>query len=241
MKTLVISDCHNRWRTLEAIIDRRDTEVDKIVFLGDILDNFGETKEDVIKTLEYFKELIVWKKFTWCLGNHENFYVYPRNDYMRCSGNTHEKGELFRKILGNDLYSFELYHWDEYFLYSHAGISSYLLPPQGWSPEWMEERCQKALTNALASIYDPLISAGISRGGREVVGGINWLDWEEFTAIDGLNQVCGHTPSREVRRILGQESVNYCLDTHSKHYGIIEGGQMIVYKSHNHERDIILG
>lgn len=241
MKTLVVSDCHNRWQTLENIINCRHAEVDKIVFLGDILDDFKETKEDLIKTLEYFKELITWEKFIWCLGNHENFYVYPRNDSMRCSGNTHEKGELFRRILGDDIHSFKLYHWDEYFLYSHAGISPYLLPSQGWSPEWMKERCQRALMNASANIYDPLLSAGMSRGGREYVGGINWLDWMEFTAIDGLNQVCGHTPSKEVRCILGQESVNYCLDTHSKHYGIIEDGKMVIYQSHNHKEGAVGG
>lgn len=70
-----------------------------------------------------------------------------------------------------------------------------------------------------------LLSPGWARGGGQVYGGINWLDWEnEFVPIPGINQLVGHTPSHEPRAksTRSSGSSNICLDTHLKHYALYD-------------------
>jgi hypothetical protein len=235
MKTLVFPDVHNRWRTVQDILDRRSDEVDRIISLGDLIDNFAESKNDVVKTIELLRELLTWPKFKWIGANHDMWYIYNHNRDLRCSGNTQEKADLFKQILGDMRFNYHFYHWDEYFLYSHAGLNPYHLPPEGFSPEWLERRVAKARGNAEGCIYDPLLYAGYSRGGNQVVGGITWQDWnDDFVPIEGVNQVTGHTRGELPRRILAQESVNWCLDTNSRHYAIVEDGRITIYNTKDH-------
>lgn len=95
----------------------------------------------------------------------------------------------------------------------------------------------------------PLFEAGWTRGGPQQHGGILWADWQEFGPIKGINQIVGHTPHNvpEVKVQLGDgvvkylnaydwswsrdqllaktiTSLNFALDTHTKHYAIIEDG-----------------
>ena len=62
-------------------------------------------------------------------------------------------------------------------------------------PNVLAARANGLISKLAADCYEPLLACGAGRGGRELVGGITWLDWWcEFTPVPGLNQIVGHTP-----------------------------------------------
>jgi hypothetical protein len=86
-----------------------------------------------------------------------------------------------------------------------------------------------------------------------LVGGVTWLDWSrEFLPVAGWHQIVGHSPSRSVRAAFtseastghwefrhepvaaevsdrtGYHSMNWCLDTHLKCVGIVEGNTFAI-------------
>jgi hypothetical protein len=73
-----------------------------------------------------------------------------------------------------------------------------------------------------------LVAAGRSRGGSAVYGGVDWLDWDEFKPVPGLNQIVGHTPGGDIRTKHLADSENYCLDTNLNHVILIEDGKVRV-------------
>lgn len=116
----------------------------------------------------------------------------------------------------------------------------------------LELESEVALTEAVNGGYPKLLAAGWDRGGREKHGGVVWGDASSFLPIPNVYQVCGHTPLRKPDRIwitkkapmsIQREtydqpvdmtdalSCNWFLDTHLKHYAVIEDGQITVYQS----------
>lgn len=74
MRTLVIGDVHGGYRALVQVLERAsfDREKDRLVFLGDLVDGWPETKEVfeyVIPLLEESSHHIV------LLGNHDEWYL----------------------------------------------------------------------------------------------------------------------------------------------------------------------
>ncbi len=111
-------------------------------------------------------------------------------------------------------------------LISHAGVSNDLyrtFSKRKTTDElfgWVND-AENALTAGLAH---PAFLAGRDRGGPQAVGGILWCDWESFRPIPGIRQVVGHTPGSDVRFKKG----SVCLDTHLRHYGLLEDGDLVV-------------
>jgi hypothetical protein len=121
----------------------------------------------------------------------------------------------------------------------------------------MQERID--ISRNMISVNRPaeLFMAGWDRGGSVRHGGITWGDWSSFGPVKGINQIVGHTPhfipeiltqsdKGSVKRYLVHQfvpekvnmkkltSINYALDTHSKHYAIIEDGKVDVYDATTH-------
>lgn len=225
MVTLIISDTHNRIDVVDKII-KAHPDVDKIISLGDWWDSFGDTVEDAEKTARYLLNLSQDKRFIWIAGNHDLPYLFPDNLYIRCSGGTKDKANAIQKVFKGKTPEFCLHHFDEYFLYSHAGLHPSFLPYDGFSPEWLELRCRAALALCSENKPDDLVLAGRSRGGFLPYGGITWLDHYEFTPIENLNQIYGHTRAYEPRQTLSKSSVNWCLDTNNNHYALVTNGKI---------------
>jgi hypothetical protein len=75
-----------------------------------------------------------------------------------------------------------------------------------------KRRKRQCSSSATGSLFSDFLAWGRGRGGPARIGGLVWLDWNtEFTPIEGLNQIVGHSSGSEVRVKRGVNSINYCI------------------------------
>ena len=229
VKTLILADIHNRWDKAEKIINHEAP--DKIVFLGDYFDDFGDDFRIAKGTAEWLSTSLNAKNRIHLMGNHDTNYAFKHRSY-KCSGYSQIKDFAINDVLNDsDWRRLPLYTWVGSWLCSHAGVHPHFYIKYSNSEpfkDWLETTCNEALKAAFRNEPSlPILSAGQSRGGIEVYGGINWCDANEFAPIDGINQIFGHTPQRKPRWINKGSpltklySQNLCLDiTHCNYYAI---------------------
>ena len=133
-----------------------------------------------------------WNSLFW--GNHDLPYLFAQDGHLTCPGFSWEKQGVIEKALaGASRERFRLAHNEDGWLFSHAGFAPQHV--EGASPDLLAARANGLISKLSADRYEPLLACGVGRGGRELVGGITWLDWWcEFTPTAGLNQIVGHTP-----------------------------------------------
>lgn len=254
MKTIIISDLHNRINWVEPILSSSTLQpYDKVVFLGDYFDDFNDTPQDAENVARWLKQSIKKPNRIHLIGTHDLWYMFPYNRYIAASGNTEEKAYPIRSIMSDqDWNKLYLYHYDQNFLMSHSGvhinlISQYVFDHldlfRGYinnkelqmnGQEIVDKIVKPATTEAINAVKEghihPWLDTGVARDGRQSAGGIIWLDWTyEFNPIPGLNQIVGHTEHRkpEEKHIIQRDtkiSMNYDLDTRNRHIGILENG-----------------
>ena len=242
MKTLIIPDIHNKIDAADKVVDYFVDDVDEIVFLGDYFDDFGDTVYDARNTANWLKKNINNPKFVMLLGNHCLPYMFPKTDYLRCSGNTRDKSEVINNILNkNDWNQFKLAYETQGYWISHAGITKHHFecPIEGISRDRIYKLCDKALKDAESGVYNSILGAGYSRGGRERIGGITWCDWRsDFTPVHGLKQIVGHTKDKTFRTAYvpnkkNKEGEAYCIDCDLKYFGLIDNGEFKIIERTN--------
>jgi hypothetical protein len=198
---------HQKVSKVKRILDKLDfSQEDRLISLGDWMDDFGDTPEIAENTANYILELqkTLGDRFLWLLGNHDIPYVFPETSTWHwCSGVSRAKVDAVVKVFGGklDFSNIDLVHIVERDGYlplslSHAGVhrGQFAKSLKKISPEAVIKKTTRALKNSKAGKYDEFLSAGRCRGGRSPVGGITWLDWwNEFEPVSGLNQVVGHT------------------------------------------------
>lgn len=249
MKILVISDMHQRVPAVQTILDNQADKVDKIIFMGDYIDNFPGTLnlygvDNTCKWLiEKYEEF--GDKAIWLCGNHDFQYIeeayrvghahsmhHPSKRYA-CSGYTTSKANKIRKYFGREKSDFlkqlKLTVTLEGFTFSHGGFSPFHFKPELTSAENVE-RWVDVYDYAIKTISSPepseIYIVGQCRGGRFGVGGPLWLDFkQEFTPIEDLPQVMGHTPHTYPAR----NGNSACLDCFNEYYGIVENGHIDFY------------
>lgn len=247
MKTIIISDLHNRVDWVEdALLSSLLRPYDRVVFLGDYFDNYGDTPDDAMKSAIWLKQSLKMPNRIHLYGTHDLWYRFPSNPYIGASGNTIEKYYAIQKILdSNDWNLLKLYHYEQDYLMTHAGIHPYLISEyvyrnrdifdkyivnnnlQLGTQDIINKIVKPATENALKRVSqgftDTRLDAGFARGGRQPVGGIIWLDWNrEFEPVPYLNQIVGHTEHKYPEEKITENSKNYDLDTRSHNLGILE-------------------
>lgn len=252
MKTIIISDIHNRFEWIEdALLSPLLQPYDNIIFLGDYFDDFNDTPEIVANAAKWLKQSMQKPNRIHLIGTHDLWYMFPYNRFIAASGNSEAKAYAIRSVLSqedwNKLY---LYHYEQNFLLSHAGIHINLIGEYVFKhnlidlfdkyiinkeiqlngQEIVDKIVRPATIEAMKSVKDghahPWLDAGVTRGGRQPVGGITWLDWiYEFKPIPGLNQIVGHTELIVPDEKYIKSSINYDLDTRNSHVGILENGK----------------
>lgn len=230
---LIIPDVHEQIVKLKRILKKYGKEASHVVFLGDFMDTFDGLTWQTFETVRWLAENVSNPNYTFIWGNHDMHYAFPIDGVM-CSGFDPNKLKIVQEHLTPKHWEkFKLMHWigekttdgnlenpPKVWFCAHAGLHPYLLHPVlGFDREALaaiEERTMYQLRYCHTVL--PVIRAGRGRGGPALVGGVDWLDWNtEFIPITGLNQIVGHSPDKTVRIKNGNDSINYCLDTHLKH------------------------
>lgn len=222
MKTLVISDIHNHVEWIEDFLSNQ--KYDKVVFLGDYFDNFGDDFTDVLETSVWLKHSLKFENRVHLFGNHDMSYAFPNNDYLFCPGWSEEKSNAVNSMMsGEDWKKLKLVEFVDGFALSHAGFHPALFrhPMKGMTQEHVLKCCSTAMMEAESRQWSMYLQVG-TRMGQHGYGGCIWLDWSEFEPVQEIKQIVGHTPYINVREIDG----NYCMDTRNKHVGIIEDGKV---------------
>ena len=143
MKVLIIPDIHCRkfWRqTIANNIDK----VDKVIFLGDYLDPYGDEIEKYPETMEVksfsdsenalkmLNDIISLKKnepdkYILLCGNHTCSYIWP--NFEAASRTDRKNWKKYNKFFSQNLEYFNLVWIENNVIFSHAGIS------EGWAQE----------------------------------------------------------------------------------------------------------
>jgi predicted MPP superfamily phosphohydrolase len=220
MKTLVISDLHNRVDWIEPYLS--SVEYDKIIFLGDYFDDFGDTPKDIKNSAKWLKQSLQNPDRIHLFGTHDMWYRFPHNRHLIASGNTRDKSDVINKILDEEDWNLlEFYYFEQDYLLTHAGLHPSFVDNNPKSS--LSKLIEEALIEIEEGKMSPILDAGLARGGLNLFGGITWLDWhEEFEIIQNLNQILGHTQVKAPVEKSTINSKNYCVDTQNRHVGFIE-------------------
>jgi hypothetical protein len=234
VKRLIIPDIHHRTGKADLILEAQPA--DEVYFLGDYLDDFHDTPAQARQTALWMRHQIeAGHHLLW--GNHDLPYAFLP-DRHGCPGYTAEKSAAIAEVLTPG-------HWKRLRLWyiipgeprpwilSHAGIE------RPWIPEDIDPvpYLQQLEAGVLETLYEdgqshPLFHyCSAARGGRDPCSGPLWMDWGDFRPIAGLNQIVGHTPLRQPDQYSHADSINWCLDTHLRHYGILEGDKLNVVRA----------
>lgn len=232
MRTVILPDIHQKPEQAEAIL-LKTRPWDQAVFTGDYFDDWADSAHDAARTAKWIVDIDAEAPITKLLGNHDVHYLYPALHAARCSGFTSAKlgaigaaidiVKLRRQLLP--------YIWVDGWLVSHAGIHPrFLHGTKGKkAKKRLNELAQTAVADLEANKLHYFFDAGADRGGsRQVTGGINWLDWDSFIPIAGINQIVGHSFDKKPRMKQSDNSTNFCIDTALHHYIVIEDGQASV-------------
>ena len=241
-RCLIIPDVHQNIDWVKAILERELTSETRVVFLGDYFDPRGDLRliAGARETARFFRELqeSLADRVTLLIGNHDLPYlegapyffrhrkppqlIYPCSGYSVSRGNT-----IFKEWDREFLLHFSLCAKVNGHLLSHAGIAAPYWP-EAATPEESWERFGEHCRTVMATFrhhYHPLLGAGISRGGREEVGGLVWQDWDdEFTDDLPFPQIVGHTIGPTARR----KGRSWCLDGAQSTYGILQDREITI-------------
>lgn len=197
MRTLIIPDLHLQHQRADEIIKHEGA--DKIVFLGDYFDDYGDDYRENLIMAEWLAASLEQPNRTHLFGNHDIGYAFKHRSY-KCSGYETGKDYAINSVLKEEQWrKLHLYTYVGDYLCSHAGVHTHMYQTyyKGRSlNKYLQEECKLALDDAFAGLPSrQILWAGRSRGGTETVGGIVWCDCSEFIGIHGVNQIFGHTPS----------------------------------------------
>lgn len=228
MRLAVIGDLHTKLGVFHQAKELVK-DYDKLIFLGDYVDDWLAKPED---SKQILKELIALKKkypkkITLLLGNHElSEWLGGR---FKCSGYSEQTHRLVKPLLDKHEDLFQLAEAVDGYLFTHAGLT------KSWARDIsMLDSEVRALTNEESwvnylnktfrirnaseiseKVFSSLSFAGSTRGGSGSPSPI-WADKEDFERGDlcPLNQVVGHTP---VCHVYAAKKIYFC-DTFSESY-----------------------
>jgi hypothetical protein len=248
-KILTIPDLHNKVHWVEQFL--KETPHDRVVFLGDYFDSFGDNPNVAKTTAEWLRSSLEDPKRVHLWGNHDLPYFFPHNRYLYCPGFDLEKQRSILSVLPlfETREKIKLCHFENNYLFSHAGAHPEIFthPTEGVSVDWIEELCKRALEVEMVSGFPTPVTQYSSyrmglNNGVYLVGGLTWCDWgQEFKPIENLNQIVGHTVVLERKFnhynetyhipakapgnkcIRQKNSHNWNLDTACKIIGVLEG------------------
>jgi predicted phosphodiesterase len=202
MKTIVLGDIHGRANWKEIILR---THCDRVVFIGDYFD----THEDISAALQIhnFKEIIEAKKQGYpemilLIGNHD-YHYFPGIE-ERYSGYSDWSSIAITEVLRESKEHLQMCHIQDDLLMTHAGVT------KTWAERWnLSEFRGFELQTAINELFNFKPRAFSF---RENMGEYHDMYGDDITqspiwvrprslhkdAIDGYDQVVGHTTMRKL-------------------------------------------
>ena len=225
MRVLFVGDIHTHNYMLDDIkrLDEK-YKFDKVICLGDYVDDWLSSGYDSIETLNKIIELknSDKDKYTLLIGNHELSYLgYP------CSGHQYNQENDIQNLLLKNIDLFDLFTIvqleDKEYVCTHAGITnSFLYGNIVDIDNWKDELTiinsnQQYKLNFLKH----LTYCSYIRGGNNEYSSFVWCDKREHLYISERDQyivpyqIVGHTPVQTVSNIEGVSLNLFFTDTHS--------------------------
>lgn len=208
IRVLVVPDIHSKRYILDKFINimfdkDKNLLFDKVIFLGDYIDGFVESNEDMLYCLNKVIELkkLYNDKIILLLANHEFSYLGAP-----CSGHRFDLENEITNILLNNIHLFHICYAINDCIFSHAGLTNYWVNDKLNYP--LNKKGVKAnydlnfkIQNLVSYINKGLLDfnkAGYYRSGgtQSGTGSCIWADKRELL-MDNLcncNQIVGHTP-----------------------------------------------
>ena len=249
MKILALGDLHGR--PYDRYFKYKNIDkYDKIVYLGDYVDSFYKSDQDIIENLT---KLFLFKrnnmeKVELLLGNHD-FQYLKEFKYRQCSGYRSSYSATITELLDLNKDCLKIAYQYENILFTHAGLTKTFfnkLKSEMSDKVNFKQSKNNNYANILNNCYkaNPNVFWKISwlRGGYDESGSCLWADLREFLhlnednsySIDKLNEnniikdlscICGHQPVKKVVTITNNGNYYVWCDTDS--YETEENGKWI--------------
>jgi hypothetical protein len=239
MLTLIIPDIHNHIGHIEPHIQKLSTSYnfDRIIFLGDYFDQFHDGPADAERTAQWLKSSLQHSNRIHLIGNHDMPYLVGRStQQLECPGYSVEKDERINNVLTvTDWQQLRPACINQGWLLSHAGFSSktFLKPLHDANlptAEELLETAEREFVRLKSGEFSYFFALG-SRMCDTYPGGITWADWrDDFTPIEGINQIVGHTPDYNPRKKKHVRSQNHCIDAAGTIFGLLTDGEFSTIK-----------
>lgn len=222
MRTLVLGDTHGH-STWKLIVDNE--EYDNVVFLGDYLDAFNVTPEDIADNLLdiiKFKEKM-GDKCRLCYGNHDHSYWNSE----RCSGYNWHGRHLYMPLL-EDMFKenmLDLIYVQDDIIFSHAGVSDYWLKKVAILDDVSEVNFDSVTLDSL----DWNMLTGYDGYGNTISQSPIWIRPQSLlkSKVDGYRQIVGHT---NMGTPVDEQGL-YFNDLLPEYYIIVEDGNISFVKN----------
>ena len=225
-KVLCVGDIHTKRNVLKKVIDNEHL-FDKIIFLGDYVDDWNATPED---SFELLQDLLRFKK-----GNQDKVVLlFGNHDLSQwlggkfaCSGHNPNTHDLIDYGLDRDQSLFNIAYELNGWLFTHAGVcegwikDNKLVLPKTEKAKYLADTLNECFKlrgydRKHYNLFQSLATAGPMRGGWHSPSPL-WADRQELMLdlIPNLNQVVGHTPVKTIENHTIDDSELYFCDTFS--------------------------
>mgnify|MGYP002623915860 CR=1 FL=1 len=235
MKILIIPDVHGNWTETIKFIEDNKGSVDKVVTLGDYVDDFDE-KLNGENMINGFKKLCELKraepeKFNICIGNHDLSYI--SNPHV--SGHHWEYALDYRKMFFDNIDIMDIIVKIDDWYFSHAGVSEKwynffvkgaeknnkgnyfrIIPAEEWEEVKGDpvKEMNKLFHSGFFKLFDYCSEAGDWGDGNSPLQGPLWIRPPSLIPVSLFDkQVIGHTETylKEPIPVLSKEGKTIVL------------------------------
>jgi len=215
----VIPDLHTRIDVAKEIINKEESNVDRIIFLGDYFDAYFDNEKPNAATARFIKKYLNNEKFKFCIGNHDLQYIFNVPPLKTCSY-TDEKFKAINKVLTDkDWENFEWVVEEENWLFSHAGVRLS-------EDEFLKQNYEDTINIQLEKVINKEMpqSEYFYKQGKSILWKRHWNDDIPFAKGKDFiyNQMYGHSflARWDVIQYAGYRVYN--IDTNMQNYAIID-------------------
>ena len=249
-RILIIPDLHQQLLAGENMLrEGLKMKPDRIVFLGDLFDDFYDRPEDSAKTAIWFNQ---WSerlgdRLIVLYGNHDlpyaeaSYYLAKHGDFpadyrpaLYCSGFAPEKARAIYETFGLAFWKpWRLHYREDGVLFTHAGADA----KQEATLDIEAAAALKSVTPCDREAYSgvhPLLLPGPDRGGLPYQRpGITWRDIDEFDGSTACPQIFAHSRKNAAVRFTANA---VCMDAGFHAFALLDAGRRLRIISSGEEK-----